>query len=210
MEIEIDSDEDDEKYKYILGTGFLCNFKFNNIKVLITYNNIIDEDFIDNQEKLIFFIGDEKKEINLEIQRKVVYFNDMILIEIIDEDNIKNNNFIEIDDYVRSKNDNGEDIIYIIFNKNNKHSYQGDKIINKNNYYILKEILKLSEGIILLKSNLKIIGIVDNKINFLKNIIKELFILVENTKNRMSPRDKDKNSDKGSDENIDNIIKDRY
>ena len=217
MEIEIEFDE----YKYILGIGFLCNIKFKNMKALITYSNIIDEEFIDNQEKLIFYIGEEKKEINLDEDRYKEVYEDIniTIIEILDEDNINKDNFIEIDDFVRSKNYNDEEIIYINFNKNNDHSFQKDKIINTNNYYIIQSTGRLHEGIILLNNNLKIIGITNNNVIFMKEFIKKIkipqrirYILNENRENQnrgnINIRNKDirNNSDnRNNKDNIDNI-----
>ena len=50
MEIKIN-----DKYKYISGIGLLCNIKSKNMKVFITYNHIIDIEFLNNEKKLIFF-----------------------------------------------------------------------------------------------------------------------------------------------------------
>ena len=95
MEIKIN-----DKYKYISGIGLLCNIKSKNMKVFITYNHIIDIEFLNNEKKLIFFNDNEKIEINMEINR---YKNtnkelDYTIIEILEEDNI--NNYLEIDDYI--------------------------------------------------------------------------------------------------------------
>ena len=215
MEIEIEFDE----YKYILGIGFLCDIKFKNMKALITYSNIIDEEFLDNQEELIFYIGEEKNEINLNKDRYKEAYEDIniTIIEIIDEDNINNDNFIEIDDFVRSKNYNDEEIIYINFNKNNKHAYQNDKIINKNNYYTMQSIVRINEGIILLNNNLKIIGITYNNIILMKELIKKIkiiqrniYIKIENRENqnrdnRNITNNRDNRNNKDNKDNIDNI-----
>ena len=166
IEMEI---KKNNKYEYILGTGFLCYIKSKNMKVLITYDNIIDEEFLNNQKKLIFFIQKEKKEINMKIPR----YKNIIA-------NLNITNFIEIDDYINSKNYNNEDIIFIKFDKNNNHEYLNDRFIKTDNNYSFYSIDQLNEGIIILKNNLTIIGIfkkaiipmniVINKINFIKGI----------------------------------------
>ena len=56
MEIKINNN-----YKYISGMGFSCNIPSKKIKVLITNNNIIDEEFLSNQKNLIIFIQNKKK-----------------------------------------------------------------------------------------------------------------------------------------------------
>ena len=146
--------------------------------MLITYSDIIDEEFLDNQEKLIFFIGNEKKEINIEKYRYKLVLKGLnfTVIEILDEDGISNNNFLEIDDSINYKNYNNEDIIFITFHGdifgNTCHK---DKIINIDNIFILQEIEKLNKGIILLNNNLNIIGVVNNKIITMKEIINKLF-----------------------------------
>jgi len=174
MKVEID----DNEFKDISDDGFLCNINNQNLKVLITYSDIIDEEFLDNQEKLIFFIGNEKKEINIEKHRYKLVLQGLnfTVIEILDEDGISNDNFLEIDDSINSKNYNNEDIIFINFHGdkfgNTSHK---DKIINIDNIFILQEIEELNKGIILLNNNLNIIGVVNNKIITMKEIINKLF-----------------------------------
>ena len=163
--------------KSILGFGILCNIPLKNMKALITYNNIIDNEFLYNQKKLIFFIENEKKEINMEISRYKNILKDlnMTIIEILNEDNI--NNFIEIDDYNNSKNYNNEDILYIKFNKNNNLEYFNDKIIQYNNSYIFNSKKKLDIGIILLRNNIKIIGIINSSIILMPSIINKINLI---------------------------------
>ena len=163
--------------KSILGFGILCNIPLKNMKALITYNNIIDNEFLYNQKKLIFFIENEKKEINMEISRYKNILEDlnMTIIEILNEDKI--NNFIEIDDYNNSKNYNNEDILYIKFNKNNNLEYFNDKIIQYNNSYIFNSKKQLDRGIILLKNNIKIIGIINSSIILMPSVINKINLI---------------------------------
>ena len=88
----------------ITGTasGFFCYIPSKKMKVLITNNHVINQTFLDNENKLIFSIEIDKKEIekeiNLEYQR-YKYTNakkDFTIIEILDEDNIES--FFEIDE----------------------------------------------------------------------------------------------------------------
>ena len=165
MEIKIN-----DKYKYISGIGLLCNIKSKNMKVFITYNHIIDIEFLNNEKKLIFFNDNEKIEINMEINR---YKNtnkelDYTIIEILEEDNI--NNYLEIDDYINSKDYKDEEIILINLYRGKKLEYSKGKIIERKNNYIICSIKQYNEGIIILMDNLKLIGLIkENKDN--KDII---------------------------------------
>ena len=77
-------------------TGFICKIPYpdinNMIKVLITYNNIINEEIIIETKKY-------KRKIN--IKNRMKYINklyNIIIIEIKEEDNI--NNYLELDDNI--------------------------------------------------------------------------------------------------------------
>jgi hypothetical protein len=89
------------KYKY--GTGFLCNISEKNIKAFITNNHLINKSLLDKEKILKIEIEEEDKEINLELKRLKITNDDLdyTIIEIIEEDNIKN--FLNIDKYIHSK-----------------------------------------------------------------------------------------------------------
>ena len=176
-----------EQYKFITGMGILCNIKDKNMKALITYNNIINLDILINESKLIYFKkNNQKKEIDLKKNRfKYSYIDlNITIIEIFeDEENI--NNFIVIDDYIKSRDYKDEKIILIEYNKNNKENKIkciNDKIKEyNNNNYICYENNNIYEGIIILQDNLKLIGLIIgnlyqsiimiiNKINYIKGI----------------------------------------
>ena len=90
--------------KIITGTasGFFCYIPSKEMKVLITNNHVINQTFLDNENKLIFSIEIDKKEIEKEINleyERYKYTNakkDFTIIEILDEDNIES--FFEIDE----------------------------------------------------------------------------------------------------------------
>ena len=176
-----------EKYKFISGMGILCNIKDKNMKALITNNNIINLDILINESKLIYFKkNNQKKEIDLKKNRFKYSYSDLniTIIEIFeDEENI--NNFIVIDDYIKSRDYKDEKIILIEYNKNNmdnKIKCINDKIKEyNNNNYICYENNNIYEGIIILQDNLKLIGLINrnyyqsiitiiNKINYIKGI----------------------------------------
>ena len=96
------------------GTGFFC--KYNNIKLMITNNHLIDEEILKENNNIIVSINDDKNEkINIKINDKKIYTSikyDITIIEIKEE---KINNYIELDkdifdDYINLYNEN----IYII------------------------------------------------------------------------------------------------
>ena len=79
-------------------TGFICKIPYtdinNMIKVLITYNNIINEEIIIETKKY-------KRIINIKNRMKYINkLNNIIIIEIKEEDNI--NNYLELDDIINN------------------------------------------------------------------------------------------------------------
>ena len=150
--------------KCIIGLGILCNIPKKNMKAFITYNHLIDFEFLNNEKKIMYYnYKKEKKEINIKLNR-YKYTNkkiDITIIEIIEEDNI--NNYLKIDDNVGSKEYNDRDVLYIKFNEDifDKFGYIQSKIIKIDENYVINNVRK--EGIILLKKNLKLIGVYNNE-----------------------------------------------
>ena len=180
-----------EENKYISGIGILCNISSKDIKVLITYNHLINLTFLNNGEKMILYINKKEKEINIKINR-YKYTNedlDITIIEILDIDNITN--FIEIDKFINSRNYINEEICSIGLKKEKKLELLNGKIIGKNIDNYICDIESFKEGVIILKDNKKLIGIIKeeekeikfipmniiiNKINFIRccyNVKKE-------------------------------------
>ena len=80
-----------ENLKYISGIGLLCNIPIKYIKVLITYNHIINFELLNEMKKLRILINNKEIEIDMQINR-YKYTNkelDITIIEILDEDNIR-------------------------------------------------------------------------------------------------------------------------
>ena len=82
------------------GTWFFCNIKNDNIiiKVMITNNHIINEEYINNNNEIRISLNNDKefKEIIINDER-IIYKNieyDTTIIEIKDKDGI--NNFMEL------------------------------------------------------------------------------------------------------------------
>ena len=150
-----------DKKKEVIGLGFLCNIPSKNMKAFITYNHVIDSEFLNNEQKILYYNHKkEKKEINIKLDR-YKYTNekiDITIIEIIEQDNIKN--YLELDDCINSRNYNNKEILYIQFNEDIINNIQS-KIIKKEEGYVINNACK--EGVILLKKNLKIIGVYNDK-----------------------------------------------
>ena len=53
----------------ITGTGFFSIIPSKNIKIFLTNNHVLNQEFLDNEKYLIIFIEEKKREINLKIDR---------------------------------------------------------------------------------------------------------------------------------------------
>ena len=178
--------------KYTSGIGVLCNISSKNMKALITYNHMLNLEFLNEGEKIILYINNKEIDINIKIDRFKDTNEDLdiSIIEILEIDNVKN--FIELDKFINSKNYKNSNIICISLNDDKDNLdliYSKIKEKNNNNYICNIETKK--EGIILLKENMKLIGIlredkneviiipisiIIDRINFIKcicNITKE-------------------------------------
>ena len=56
-------------FNLITGTGFFCIIPSKNIKIFLTNNHVLNQEFLDNEKYLIIFIEEKKREINLKIDR---------------------------------------------------------------------------------------------------------------------------------------------
>ena len=120
------------KDKYTSGIGILCNIPSKNMKCLITYNSIINIDFLNKGKKMILYINNIEKEIDIKINR-YKYTNkelNITIIEILELDNI--NNFIEIDKFINSRNYTNSNIISIYLNNNKNIELSNGRIKEKN------------------------------------------------------------------------------
>ena len=61
------------KLELITATGFFCNIQSKNIKVFITNNHVLNQDFLDKKKKLALDIEEEKKVINLKNRFKYTF-----------------------------------------------------------------------------------------------------------------------------------------
>ena len=155
MEVKINGEN-----KLISGMGIFCNIPSKNIKAFITYNHMINFDILNNGEKMLLYINKREKEVNIKINR-YKYTNkdlDITIIEMLDIDNIFN--FIELDKFIYSRNYIGTNIISVSLNDNGDFDQTQGKILDKNNENYICNIDSKHEGIILLKDNMKLIGII--------------------------------------------------
>ena len=85
------------------GSGFFCNISYGNdkIKTLITNYHVIDQNYIEKYKEIQFSFNNKKIENNLIIDNnRKTYFSeeyDTTIIEIKNEDQIINNQYLELD-----------------------------------------------------------------------------------------------------------------
>ena len=151
-----------DKEEYLSDIGILCNIPSKNLKCLITYNHFIDFDFLNEGKKMMLYLENNVKEIDIKINR-FKYTNkelNITIIEILEIDNI--NQFIEIDELINSKNYNNTNIISLYLNEDKNIESSFGKIKEKDNNKYICDIESKKEGIIILKENCKLIGINNN------------------------------------------------
>ena len=163
-----------EKKEYTSGIGVLCNIPSKNIKALLTFNNMINFDFLNETKKMILYIDNKEIEIDMK-KNRYKYTNkelNISIIEIIDFDNIKD--FMDIDKFINSRDYTKTEIISFFLNKKNIEMLNCEiKEKNKEKYISFIELNK--EGIIILKENYKLMGLMNNNeiipMNIIINII---------------------------------------
>ena len=175
-------------------TGFFCYIPSKELRVLITNNHFINQDFLNNQKKLVIYIEEDEIEkekiINLDIDR--FKFTDESLdataIEILEEDLI--DGYFQVDEEIIKDNEFINDSVFNLqFPEGGKFEASFGKItksIDKKNKFIYDARTNscFSGSPIILTKGHKIIGLhkggsntnnIDNKINlgiYLNNIIK--------------------------------------
>ena len=176
-----------EEIKYTKGICVLCNIHSKKIKALITYNHMMNFDFLNKGEKMILYINKKEYEINIKTNR-YKYTNkdlDITNIDILGIDNITD--FIELDKSIGSRNYVDNDIISLSLKENKEIKSSFGKVKEKINDNYICSIESKKEGFIILKESYKFIGmikgnsdkeelefipinIIINKINFIKCI----------------------------------------
>jgi V8-like Glu-specific endopeptidase len=157
--------ENNGELKYKTGTGFFCNIQTKKLKVFITNNHLIDKEFLDKENKLIYITEKDGKDIKNELNllNRFKYTDetfDFTVIEILQEDNIYN--FLEIDQNINSKDFKDEQILTVQFPDDGKLKYSKGKNLDKKNNLFLYTIGTKggsSGSPIILLDNFKLIGL---------------------------------------------------
>ena len=111
------------------------------------------------------YINKKQHEINIKINR-YKYTNeelDITIIEILDKDNL--NNFIEIDPKINIQNYTNKEIISYSLKNGKDLTLSNGKITSKNRDNYISNIKQIKEGIILLKENMELLGIIKGNEN---------------------------------------------
>ena len=170
IKLDIEANICGEK-KYKSGLGILCNIPLKNIKALITYNHVINLDFLNNGKIMTLHINNEEKKINLKMNR-YKYTNeslDFTIIEILEKDYITK--FIEIDEFIFSKSYEDENCLTYSLNKNRNIKVFKSLIKEENSDNYICNITSIKEGITTLKDECKLIGLINNNKKEKKNFI---------------------------------------
>ena len=144
------------------GTGFFCNISDKNLKVILTNNHIINNEFLQKERILKLEVEEKEKEINLKLKRYKMSDEelDFTIIEIIKEDNI--NNFLEIDKEIYTNDYIEEQIFSPQYPGGEDLKYSQGKIIGKKGglyLYTVGTSGGSSGSPLILFNNLKIIGL---------------------------------------------------
>ena len=161
-----------------IGTGFFTKIFYNNklTPVLITNFHVVDDEFIENNKQLKFYMNDKRKIISIDKKRKIYSSKkgeyDIMIIKLNEEDDI--NNYLEIDQNIFEKNSEylyKDELIYILhFPYHQSASISYGTGIEKINNYDIKHTCNTENG----SSGGPIINYFTNKIigihkGFIKN-----------------------------------------
>ena len=156
------------------GTGFFCKIPFpdtlNLLPVLITNNNVLNEERISLGKKISFTLNNEKKLISILIDKdRICYTNreyDITIIEIKLNDDLNINSFLEVDErtlFAEHSEEYFNKSIYLIYYRNEGKEENSFGIIkNIENYRIIHLCSTESGsagGPILNLTNFKVIGV---------------------------------------------------
>ena len=100
------------------GTGFFCCISYQNktLKVLITNNHLINQEFINENKEILISLNDDKEYKTIELKNKQIYTSieyDTTIIEIKQKENI--NDYLELDEKIIKHNINlSNKSIYIL------------------------------------------------------------------------------------------------
>ena len=147
---------------YKIGTGFFCQLEKNNIKLLLTNNHIINDNYLESKKGLEIEVDNTITILNMSIPR-YKYTNrefDFTLIEIINKDNISN--FFSVIEDIGQNNYKNEQIFSLHYPEGKNLMFSFGKIkemIEYNLYYSLSTLSGSSGCPIILFNNMRVIGI---------------------------------------------------
>ena len=149
-----------DKYIFKSGNGFFFQIPSKNYKFFLTNNTILDQEFLDNEKKLILEDKNGKRiELNISINRFKMTDEKLnfTIIEVLDEDNIQN--FFELDEFINSRDYKNEEIFTFDFPEGKSLQYLYGKCTGKNNDQFTCSCGDLGGSAIILKYNLKLIAL---------------------------------------------------
>ena len=171
-------------------TGFFMNFS--SFKLLVTNFHVISEELLNKSIEIEMF-NMQKKIIELDRKiRHIEFFEDPIditIIEIVDDEIIKNVDFLDYDprEYTQYENEKDLDIFTSGYPYGNQYVSVSGHIISINDYEFEHDIFSEacdSGSPFILLSNLKVMGIYkqDNKDHNMGTFISAIFDKLENLK----------------------------
>ena len=131
------------------GTGFFCIIKYENknIKVMVTNNHLIDDEYIKENDRLETTIDDDKRKIIIYLKNKIIYTNKEYDITIIEIKNEKINYFMNLDErYINNSNIIYENSIYLIQYPSGKKAGVSYGVINNINDFNIEYSCNTKSG----------------------------------------------------------------
>ena len=158
------------------GIGVLCNIPSKKLKAIITFNHSLNLEFLNDGKKMVLYINDREVEIDMK-KNRYKYANeelDVTIVEILEKDGVEN--FVGLDKFLNSRNYVGTDIKCLSLKDGKNIEILNSTIKEKNEDYYICSLDSNSEGIILLKDNFKLIGLMkgNNQIITLNQILKKI------------------------------------
>ena len=145
------------------GTGFFCEVPEKNLKLLITNNHVLDEEYLEQGNKILYIISKNENEYNYEIDLEKDRYKltnkdlDFTIIEILKEDNV--NNFLKINNEPYQMND---EVFAYQYAGGVRLGFSSGNLLGKEDYLLKYDVgtKRGSSGSpILLMKNSKVIGL---------------------------------------------------
>lgn len=118
----------------ISGSGFFAKIEKKDTEkifyIFVTNNHILNEDYISNEDVVIYSFDDGKKLYLKNMEKRKKYtniINDITIIEILEGDDLKDENFLELEEFEYSKD---EKMVTKAILKNKNKEYKGKVVYN--------------------------------------------------------------------------------